>query len=408
MTVKRVALISLHTCPLAAPGQGKTGGMNVYVRELSRNLARSGVELDIFTRTHEGHGAEVVALEDRARVVHLEAIPSEAPLDVLYSYLPPFLDELYAYTQREGKAYQLVHSHYWLSGWAGRRAAATWGVPHVSTFHTLAELKVRAKAGEMESPLRSEVERELMSASQLIIASSPHEREAMVRLYGAPADRIAVVPCGVDLDLFRPLEAGEARERLGLNGEKVIVYAGRIEPIKGLELLLRSAAIMESQHPIKLLVVGGDVAGNGEVTRLKCLAAELGIEDMTEFVGTVDHQLLPLYYNAADVCVVPSYYESFGLVALEALACGTPVVASRVGGLPSVVQHGRTGYLMSRRCPEAFADSLEMILCSRGLQTSMRRLARKRAEGLGWKTVAEETRRLYNGLEDGTRYGTAG
>ena len=398
MKIDRIALISFHTCPLAAPGEGKTGGMNVYVRELSRHLGATGVKVDMFTRCHSDQCKDVVELGHGVRVVHLMGGPPGAKLDTLYSSLPAFLENLDQFSRRERIDYQVVHSHYWLSGWIGQRAAQGWGVPHVVTFHTLAEIKVRAKAGEKESAIRSRVERELMASSQLIIASSPHERDSMIQLYDAGDSRIEVVPCGVDLSLFRPLDVEDARKRLGLNGEKVIVYVGRIEPIKGLELLLRSAAIMESEDAMKILVIGGDETHDQEVKRLKGLAEELGIEDMTKFVGVVDQRLLPLYYNAADVCVVPSYYESFGLVALEALACGTPVVASRVGGLPSVVQHGRTGYLLSWRCPEPFADTLEAILSSTGLRKTMGMAARKRAEGMGWEMVAEETCRLYSSI----------
>jgi D-inositol-3-phosphate glycosyltransferase len=257
---------------------------------------------------------------------------------------------------------------------------------------------MQARAGEQESAFRLKVERELVASAGLIIASSPHEKQAMVRLYDADESRIRVVPPGVDLSLFKPLDAGESRKQLGLNGEKVVLYVGRIEPIKGLELLLKSAAIMEMEDKIKVLVIGGDLTKEAEVKRLEGLAVELGIGDITEFVGTVDHRSLPVYYSAADVCVVPSYYESFGLVALEALACGTPVVASRVGGLPEVVQHGRTGYLVSWRCPEPFADSVEVILSSNGLRRSMSVAARNRAEHMGWEVVAEETGRSYDAL----------
>ena len=299
---------------------------------------------------------------------------------------------------RKGAKYQLVHSHYWLSGWIGQKAAEGWGVPHVVTFHTLMQLKMRANVGEEDAPVRSDVETELLRSADLIIASSPHEKSAMVGLYDALEDHIQVVPCGVDLSLFKPLDVNEARETLGLNGEKVIVYVGRIEPIKGLDLLLRSAAIMEAREHLKVLIIGGDSNHEGELKRLRGLAEQLGIEDMLEFVGIVDQRQLPLYYNAADVCVVPSHYESFGLVALEALACGTPVVACRVGGLPTVVHHGRTGYLMSWRCPEPFADSLEVILSSKGLQRSMGVAARERAEVMGWDKVAEDILGLYSSL----------
>ena len=398
MNVERVALICFHTCPLAAPGEGKAGGMNVYTRELSRHLGNMGIKVDMFTRCHAGHIQDVEELGGHVRLVHLNGGPYDAKLDTLYSYLPGFLEEINSFSEEEGIRYQVVHSHYWLSGWVGMRAAESWGVPHVITLHTLAQIKLQARAGEREPQLRSRVESELLSSARLIIASSLHEKEAMVRLYNAPDRRIEVVPCGVDLSLFRPLDVRESRERLGLNGEKVVIYVGRIEPIKGLELLFHSAAIMDGRDSLKVLVVGGDPASDLEVKHLKELAEELGIENITTFVGIVDQKLLPFYYNAADVCVVPSYYESFGLVALEALACGTPVVASRVGGLTSVVQHGRTGYLLPWRCPEPFADSLEVILSSEGLKRSMGLAARKRAEGMGWENVAEATSRLYNSL----------
>ena len=398
MSAARVALISFHTCPLAPTGEGKAGGMNVYVREVSRNLGRSGVPVDLFTRSHAGHCQGVTHLEENVRLVHLEGGPEAATPNDLYPYLESFLEELVSHARGEDAPYRLVHSHYWLSGWIGQRLSSRWGVPHVVTFHTLGDVKMQAKSGERESDRRGAVERELVSGARLIIASSPHEEDALVHLYDADRGRIEVVPCGVDLSMFKPLDIGEARKRLGLNGERVVLYVGRIEAIKGVDLLLKSAAIMDGKDSLKVLVVGGDATRGGEVRRLKGLAEELGIGQVMEFVGMVDQSLLPLYYNAADVCVVPSYYESFGLVALEALACGTPVVASRVGGLPTVVQHARTGYLQSWRCPEPFADSLEVILGSKGLRKSMSREARKRAEGMGWETVAEETSRLYDSL----------
>ena len=402
MKVDRAALICFHTCPLSAPGEGKSGGMNVYVRELSKQLDTLGVSVDIFTRCHSCQEGDIVQLGSRVRVVHLTGGPVDADVDNLYPHLPSFLADLYRFNQEEGMGYDLVHSHYWLSGWVGGKVAQGWGVPHVMTFHTLAEIKIRARSGEKEPPQRSREEKRLMESAELIIASTPHEKEAIVRLYGVPNKRIEVVHCGVDLSLFRPLDVEDARKRLGLNGEKVIVYVGRMEPIKGLDLLLQSAAIMERKDSLKVLVIGGSLAEEPEVNRLREIAEQLGIENIMEFIGLVDQRLLPYYYNAADVCVVPSFYESFGLVALEALACGTPVVASRVGGLPVAVQHGQTGYLMSRRCPEPFADNLEVILSSKGLQKSMGLAARKRAEGMGWEKVAAETLHLYSSLFDET------
>ena len=220
----------------------------------------------------------------------------------------------------------------------------------------------------------------------------------MVSLYGADSSHIELVPCGVDLSLFRPLDRQQARERLGLNGGKMVLYVGRLEPLKGLELLLHTAAQLETCQGLRVLVVGGAASADQEIHRMRDMARDLKVEEVFDFVGRVDQDELPWYYSAADICVVPSYYESFGLAALESMACGTPVVATRVGGLSTIVQHGRTGYLKSWRCPEAFANSLEMIMSSERLQYSMGLAARRRAEGMSWERVAARIGDLYDSL----------
>jgi D-inositol-3-phosphate glycosyltransferase len=268
-------------------------------------------------------------------------------------------------------------------------------IPHVVTFHTMGLIKMQSRAGEMEPLERHQVERELVGSADRIIAFSANERDSMVRLYGADAGRVSVAPCGVDLSLFRPLDQKQAREKLGLNGESVFLYVGRLEPLKGVELLLHTAAQLETCRPMRVLVVGGAAEGDQQVDRLRSLARTLQVDGVIDFVGRVDQEELPMYYNAADVCVVPSYYESFGLAALESMACGTPVVAARVGGLSTIVQHGRTGYLKFWRCPEAFANSLEMIISNARLQHNMGLAARRRAEGMGWQQVAARLSREY-------------
>jgi D-inositol-3-phosphate glycosyltransferase len=262
------------------------------------------------------------------------------------------------------------------------------GIPHVVTFHTLALIKMQSRAGEVEPEEREAVEREAMLNAERIVAFSSHEKDAMARLYGVDPARVTLAPCGVDLTKFRPMDQKEVRRQLGLNGEKVLLYVGRVEPLKGLDLLVETAAQLEADEAdIRMMVVGG-APGEPETDRMKRLAKERRVDGLIDFVGRVDHDELPLYYNAADVCVVPSYYESFGLVALESMACGTPVVASRVGGLPTIVHHGHTGYLKPWRCPEAFANSVEMIISSAGLQESLGVAARRRAELMGWANVA--------------------
>ena len=388
MSVERAAFITLHACPLAAPGQGKSGGMNVYVRQLAGALSDMGMKIDIFTREHLDVVNRVETIGPNVRVIHLKAGEPDAHLGDLYALLPDFLERLNDFREEEGLEYDVVHSHYWLSAWVGRELSQAINVPHVVTFHTLSLIKMQSRAGEIEQTERPFVEAEVMATADRIIAFSPHERDSMARLYGADACKVSLVPCGVDLEVFRPLDQKSVRSRLGLNGEKILLYVGRVEPIKGLDLLVETAAQMDSTEGVRMMVVGADVNGDREMDRVKQLAKERDLEDKIDFVGQVDHDDLPLYYNAADVCVVPSYYESFGLVALESMACGTPVVATRVGGLSTIIHHGRTGYLKSWRCPEAFANSVEMIISSDGLQQSMGEAARKRAEGMGWDNVA--------------------
>ena len=398
MSVERAAFIAFHACPLAAPGQGKSGGMNVYVRELSRAMGEQGIQVDIFTREHE-EGAGIEEIIPGVRVIHLPGGPHDTGVAELYAHLPGFLEGVCRFQEAEGRLYDVTHSHYWLSAWIGQRFSKSLGIPHAVTFHTLALIKMQSRAGEVEPDERAMVERDAMLTADRIIAFSPHERDSMARLYGADPAKVMLAPCGVDLAKFRPLDQREARDRLGLNGEKLLLYVGRVEPLKGLDLLVETAAQMEGgEENVRMMVVGGGGPGEPETDRIRQLAEERQLSGQIDFVGRVDHEVLPLYYNAADVCVVPSFYESFGLVALESMACGTPVVASRVGGLPTIVHHGHTGYLKSWRCPEAFAHSVEMIIASPDLQESMGAAARRRAELMGWSNVAALISEEYRAL----------
>lgn len=403
--MERAAFITLHACPLAAPGRGKSGGMNVYVRQLASALGELGMKIDIFTREHSDVTNRVETIGSNVRVIHINVGEPDAHLDELYDLLPDFLEQLNKFREEEGLEYDVVHSHYWLSSWVGRELSQELAIPHVVTFHTLSLIKMQSRAGEEEQSERSVIETKVIATADRIIAFSPHERDAMARLYAADANKITLVPCGVDLEVFRPLNQKAVRSSLGLNGEKILLYVGRVEPIKGLDLLVETAAQMDSEDGVRMIVVGADVNGDREMDRVRQLAREKDLEDKIDFVGQVDHDDLPLYYNAADVCVVPSYYESFGLVALESMACGTPVVATRVGGLSTIIHHGRTGYLKSWRCPEAFANSVEMIISSNGLQQSMGEAARKRAEGMGWDNAAALISVEYSALTSSTTYG---
>ena len=368
--------------------------MNVYVRQVSSALAELGCQVDIFTREHCADHHGVVDLNEYARVVHLQAGPVDAPKEELFRYLPSFADRLEKFRESNGFNYQLLHSHYWLSGWVGNNLSREWGVPHVTTFHTTAELKGRTPGGDTEPNMRSSTERKIVASSDRIIASTRHEYSSLVSLYQADQDRIRVVPAGVDLDMFQPGDQRRARGKLGLNGERIVLYVGRMDAIKGLDVLIHSVASMETPCNLKVLVIGGSKQDR-EFNKAQKLVNALEVADKIDLLGTLEHELLPLYYQAADVCVVPSYYESFGLVALESMACGTPVVASRVGGLQTVVKDNQSGYLVPWHCPDAFAGRLEMLLTSDSLRKSLGKQARELAKRLSWKATASSIVDVY-------------
>jgi D-inositol-3-phosphate glycosyltransferase len=354
----RIAQVSAHTSPLAPLGGRETGGMNVYVLELSRELARLGYEVDIFTRL-DGELPRVEQLAPNLRLVRIEAGPAE-PIEKedIVGYLPGFATAMRDFVEREGRGYDVIHSHYWQSGWAGGLLARAMRLPHVVMFHTLGEMKNRARISEEEPTARIHHERNVAHRATAVVTASDHERVLLERYYDAEAARMHTIPCGVDLDLFRPLDQLDSRLKLGLDpAEPMILWVGRLEKLKGVDILVGALAQVE-RDDFTLLIVGGDERAHSLKTELLVQAEALGIARKLRFEGAVAHDRLPLYYSAADVCVVPSYYESFGLVAVEAMACGTPVVASRVGGLVSTVQDGVSGYLIPWRCPEPFAERL--------------------------------------------------
>ncbi len=392
-----IAAISVHTSPVARPGTRDSGGMNVYIRELSRELGRRGHSMDIFTRRRDATAPEVVELDSNTRVIHVSAGPPGADKHSLRQHLPQFLRGVLAFQEKTGTAYDLIHSHYWLSGWVGQALQVHWAVPHVIMFHTLGEAKNRAYLAQREPRYRIEAEGQIAAEADRVICASEGERELLVGVYGVQPERLEVVPCGVDLDLFRPLNQRYARRRLSLPLEEpIVLFVGRIEPLKGIDILLRAVAQLDSH--LCLLVVGGDEQDAPRRADLRSLASTLGIEDRVQFVDAVPHHQLPLYYNAADACVIPSHYESFGLVALEAMACGVPVVASRVGGLQDTVRDGQTGYLVPWQLPEPFAERLALILGNGELRRSLGLIARSAVERFRWSEVAARVETIYHEL----------
>jgi D-inositol-3-phosphate glycosyltransferase len=400
-----VAMLSVHTCPLAALGGKETGGMNVYVREVSRELGRMGVSVDVFTRSQDPSIPRVVRLGERARVIHLAA-GGEAPMarERVHDHLDEFVEGIEAWRIAEAIDYDLIHAHYWLSGVAALTLKTRWSVPVLQMFHTLGRLKNRVarSAAELEPAVRLEEETRIVSAADRIVAANVVERAELLRDYAAHASRIATIPCGVDTDLFTPGDRAEARRRLDLDGRPLLLWVGRIAPIKGLDTLLDAVARLSgSGQDMRLLVVGGDAdePTNGHETSLRRRIERLGLGDSVRFVGPQPQSVLPLYYAASDVTVLPSYYESFGMVALEAMACGSPVIASRVGGLVTTVRDGVTGFLVPDGDVEALAERIATLVADPELRWRLGREGVRWAAQHRWPCVAEAVCKEYASLE---------
>jgi D-inositol-3-phosphate glycosyltransferase len=342
------------------------------------------------------------------RVIHLPAGPV-APVDknTLVDHLDEFIANLEAFRRAEEIRYELIHAHYWLSGVAGARLAQMWGVPQVVMFHTLGELKnqVAKSNGDRDTAQRIALEGEVMHEADQIIAATPTERAQMTWLYGAPKDRITVIPCGVDGGLFYPRNQHEAHRRLDLPCGRLLLFVGRIERLKGIDTLLEAVAqlVAEGGHDdLRVLIVGGDLesnqAQNSELQRLQALTAELGLTERVEFLGSQSQTELPYFYAAADLTVMPSHYESFGMVALESMACGTPVIASRVGGLASLVRDGETGYLVPAESPADLADRIRTLLADDDLRLRLGRQAAVYARQYRWSRIAARISEVYDVL----------
>ncbi len=395
----KIAMLSVHSCPVGKLGSKDTGGMSVYIRELARELGKRGHTVDIYTRAHDPVEERIVQLGDNARVIHLQAGEVE-PIDKLavYSHLEDFACSMEDFRARNGLRYDLIHSHYWLSGWVGRRIQRWWDVPHVIMFHTLGAIKNAIGVGECEPALRIMAERELVRDCHRIIAATEKGKEELVSYYGASPEKISVIACGVNLELFRHLDKEEARRNLGFNGDNIILFVGRIDPLKGIDRLLMALRRLDTIQNLKLLVIGGDKDSLPEVERLQRLSQSLYIQDSVTFTGIVEQKELPLYYSAADVCVIPSYYESFGLVALESLACGTPIVATRVGGMESIINPGQNGYMVEDNAPLRLADRIAALLWQKQVDKKSVDSIRASVDGFSWSNIAEAIIPEYKAL----------
>lgn len=394
----RVAVLCLHACPLGTLGTRTNGGMSVYVRELSEALGRMGHTLDIYTGVaDEGHPA-AMRLAEAVRLVHLRPPggTGAGSREEVLAGLDGYAEQLQGIREREGLAYDLVHSHYWLSGLLGERLSRAWRVPHVLMFHTLGSVKNRSLPGLREPPARLEAERRVARSSTRLLAATQAEKQLIARECGVSPDRIGLVSCGVNLDRF-PLHArGEARERLGFGeAERVLLFVGRFDPIKGIDRLVAALAGLARSKGVRLVLVGGDGPDSPETLRLERLAREKGVEERVRFAGRVAQGELPAYYAAADVLVHPSASESFGLVALEALACGTPVLATAVGAMEALLRDGSRGRLIPDASPAGLARSISEFLRDLERRPPSPERLRDSVRPFCWDGVARQVSREY-------------
>jgi D-inositol-3-phosphate glycosyltransferase len=394
---RRVATLSVHTSPLDQPGAGDAGGMNVYIVEVSRRLAARGIEVEVFTRATSSDLPPVVEMSPGVTVRHISAGPFEGlGKDELPAQLCAFTAAvLREEAQHEPGYYDVVHSHYWLSGQVGWLARDRWSVPLIHTAHTLAKVKNEALAdGDRPEP-RSRVigEQQVVDEADRLIANTDEEARQLVRHYGADPARTLVVPPGVDLDRFAPGDRAAARRAVGVaDDDVVLLFVGRIQPLKAPDVLLSAAARLLADDPalrdrLRVHVVGAPSGSGLEAPRqLEQLAADLGIGDLVRFFPPQPPERLAEHYRAADVTVVPSHNESFGLVALEAQACGTPVVAAAVGGLPTAVRDGVSGVLVAGHDPRDYARSVREVLARRELLSAG---ARRHAARFSWDRTVD-------------------
>jgi D-inositol-3-phosphate glycosyltransferase len=387
----RIAMLSAHSCPVGDLGAKDTGGMSVYIRELARELGKIGHTVDVYTRIHDPADPISEIMAPNARLIHLKA-GQEAPIKKIdvYCSLPEFIDNLEKYWKENDLAYDIVFSHYWLSAIVGRYLQEKWNIPYITMYHTLGAVKNALHIGIDEPPLRINSEKETAGDCRRIIVATEKEKQDISLYYGAPPEKVSIIPCGVNMDKFRPCNKTASREKLGLKDEKVILFIGRIDPLKGIGQLIKSMKLLKDRGNIKLIIVGGDAGSREEIEKLQKLSRELGVRDRITFEGTVKQDILPYFYSAADVCAVPSYYESFGLVPLESLACGTPVVATDVGDLKHIIRQGETGYIIPDNSPEKIAGAVSITLQRPVLDMETAMSIRASVSRWSWGAIASQ------------------
>ena len=390
----KIAFVSMHVCPLGKLGEDKVGGMNVYIMNLAAALADIDNDIDIFTRKHDLNDPVIVKISEKIRIIHLDAGPIMDDNNDLYNFMDEFTNNIIKFNSLEQIKYNIIHSHYWLSGPVANILSDKWEIPNVITFHTLSAIKLKASSNIVEHDKRYEVEKDSMSKVDSIIVSTKSELEDIRKLYGILDEKIKVIPPGVNLELFRPMNKIESKKSLGLYGNNVILYVGRIDPIKGLYTLLDSVFNLNDSYNIKLIIVGGELNKSQDLINLQNYTADKNKSHIVDFVGIVDQSNLPIYYNAADLFLLTSYYESFGLSVLESLSCGTPAIVSDVGGLSNLIDNGVNGYLVNDISPKGFKTYIEYFFNNINIKKSSIE-CRKKAEYYQWSKSGRSMFNLY-------------
>ncbi len=407
--MKRIAILSVHTSPIAPPGGKKVGGMNTYIREIAQEFSRLGIGVDIFTRRVSPNQTQVDnSLDENVNVINIVAgTPDKMfPLEI-YPHLQEFTSGVIAYTIRHNVSYDLVFSHYWLSGWVAEQLKETWGTPFVQVFHTLGHLKNRIPSvTSFEPEIRIQVETQIVKWADMIIANTPAESDQLQKLYHADSRKILVCPPGVNVDRFYPMSREAVRDELDIPHDvNLLLFVGRIEPLKAVDSIVEALHIIKHDHPdildkTRFAVIGGDPkdSTDSDMLALQNLVAELGLEDVVNFLGAKNQDVLAKWYAAATTVILPSEYESFGMVALEAMAAGTPVIASNVGGLPFLVDDRQTGFLVPARHPQKLASRIVDVLKNPILHHQMGKNAKENALSYAWGSIAERLLFAFDGL----------
>ncbi|MDJ0664799.1 MAG: glycosyltransferase [Acidimicrobiia bacterium] len=400
--IESVAYLSLHSCPLQQPGIGDAGGMNVYIRELGRAMAEHGTEVVVFTRRSDQLTPDVVEVAPGFQVVHIEAGPrAPLPISEMPGLVAEFAEGTLAWIDQNGTQFDILHSHYWLSGWAGVLLKEKLGLPLANSFHTLGRVKDLTRRADQEParPIRTLTEEEVIARSDCVVASTPFEFDDLMEHYSADPARLCTSPPGINHAVFRPGSKRQARSWTGLTGDPIVLFAGRIQPLKGVDVAIEALSMVSPEHA-QLVIIGGPSGSQGEaeMARLRSLTTELGLAERVHFIPPVDRSRLAAFYQAADAVIVPSRSETFGLVAAEAQSCGTPVVAAAVGGLPYIIEDGKSGLLVDGHDPVDYAAALDRVLTDDDLAATLSAGALDHSERFSWDATVSRFLELYEGI----------